>query len=145
MDQYPFLAYFRVSCPCGENEVFVLGYPVKDEGPRAQTVLLGPLAIECPKCNKISELMDPRKDGYDGEIGCNCNMTGEGARSRFPCPKCGVSPMLVMPGFSYQHDDMEEWSEEIGQRPQDFFGAFWLYGGCMRCRGVVSITGFECA
>jgi hypothetical protein len=145
MDAFPFIAYFRVGCPCGEKGVFVLGYPAVDEGPRAEEIFLGPLAIECPKCGSISELMDPRRDGYDGEIGVNCNRTGEGKRSRFPCPKCGASSMLVMPGFSYPNDDMESWSEDIRQRPQDFFGSFWLYGGCAKCKGLVSITALECA
>jgi hypothetical protein len=53
--------------------------------------------------------------------------------------------MLVIPGFSYQVPDMQSESGAIRERLQDFFDGFSLYGGCARCKGVVSITGFECA
>jgi hypothetical protein len=145
MERDQCLAYFRVGCPCGENPIFVLGYHAVDEGQSAEDIFIGPLGIECPRCGRTSELMDPRTDGYDREIGANCNMSGEGERSRFPCPTCKASPMLVMPGFSYQFSNIERWSEDIRQRPQDFFDGFLLYGGCIRCKAIVLITEFECA
>jgi hypothetical protein len=145
MTTYPFMAYFRVGCPCGENATYVLGYHAKDEGDSSTDIFISPLAVECPACGTVTELIDTRTHGYEGEQGCDCNMTGTGPRSRFPCPTCGIVPLIAMPGFSYQNDDVESWSGEQGQRPQDFFGDFSLYGGCVRCRNVIDITGFECA
>jgi hypothetical protein len=146
MDQYPSLAYFRIGCPCGEGAAFVLGHWLRGGEHPGEKFFTGPLAVECPRCGRVTQFMDPERDGYDGELGANTNAVGAGEPSRFPCPHCRVAtPMLVLPGFSYK--DVDEWHapEEQLQRPQDFFGAFWLYGACTRCQNVVSILGFECA
>src|SRR5712692_11123515 len=68
MDEYPALAYFRIGCPCGEDAAFVLGYPVRSDDDAGEEFFTGPLAIECPRCGRVSELMNPERDGYDGEI-----------------------------------------------------------------------------
>jgi hypothetical protein len=146
MDRSPSLAYFQVGCPCGERATFVLGHWLRGEESPCEEYFTGPLAVECPKCARISELMDPQRDGYDGEIGANTNAVGRGPRSQFPCPRCaGVTPMLTMAGFSYTA--LDEWSasDEELERPQDFFHGFWLYGGCTQCREVSRILGFECS
>jgi hypothetical protein len=146
MDQSPCLAYFRIGCSCGEGAAFVLGHWLRSEDTPGEEFFTGPLAIECPGCGRSSELMNPERDGYDGEIAANTNAVGTGKRSRFPCTRCGVAtPMLVMPGFSYKDVDELHALEEELKRPQDFFRAFWLYGACTRCRHVASILGFECA
>jgi hypothetical protein len=146
MDEYPSLIYFRIGCPCGEGATIVLGHFVRSEDIPGDQLFTGPLAIECPRCGRTSEFMNPERDGYDGEIGANTTAVGTGERSRFSCPHCGAaSPMLVMPGFSYKAVDEWAASEDELRRPQDFFNAFWLYGACTRCRNVVSILGFECA
>jgi hypothetical protein len=145
MEQYPSLIYFRVGCPCGERAVFVVGHWIHSEDRSGEDFFTGPLAIECPRCARVSELMNPERDGYDGEIGANTNSIGTGERSRFPCSRCdSATPLLVLPGFSYT--DVNEWSasEDQLERPQDFFEAFWLYGACTRCRSVVDVLGFEC-
>src|SRR5262249_50056313 len=122
-----------------------LGHQIRSEVNPGEDFFTGPLAIECPACARISEIMDPERDGHDGEIGSNTNLVGTGTRSRFPCPHCDMATeMLVLPGFSYPHEDPDGSAAEV-QRPQDFFSAFWLYGACTRCRNVNSITGFECA
>jgi hypothetical protein len=143
VDAYPFMAYFTVGCLCGERATYPLGYHAKSEGSRLTAIFISPLAIECPVCERVSEILDTREHGFEGEQGCDCNMLGEGPRSRFPCPTCGVVPMVVIPGFSYQGDDFDP--EAWGGRPQDYFGAYWLYGQCSQCGGVVEIAGFECA
>ena len=146
MDHYPSLVYFRIGCPCGEEAAFILGHLVCSEDSPGEEFFTGPLALECPRCGRISEFMNPERDGFDGEIGANTNAVGTGEQARFSCPQCGAAtPMLVMPGFSYK--DLDDWyaSEDQLQRPQDFFEAFWLYGACIRCRNVVAVLGFECA
>jgi hypothetical protein len=141
MDADPFVAYFTVGCPCGERVIYPLGHVARSEAPETVDLFLSPLAIECPACGLVIEILHTKQHGWDGEQGCDCNMVGKGARSRFPCPNCGEAPMAVMPGFSYQGDDPRTW----GGRPQDYFGAYSLYGQCGKCGLVVCITGFECA
>jgi hypothetical protein len=143
MDDYPFLAYFTVGCPCGERTTYPLGYHAKSEGDSPVDIFISPLAIECPACGRVSEILDTKQHGWDGEQGCDCNMTGKGPRMRFPCPRCGEVPMAVAPGFSYQGDDFDP--KAWDGRPQDYFGAYWLYGKCSKCGKIVDITGFECA
>jgi hypothetical protein len=146
MDRYPGLAYFRIGCPCREGAAFILGHWLHNEDAPGEDFFTGPLAIECPKCGRVSEFMDPEQHGYDGEIGANTTTVGHGQRSRFSCSNCAIAtPMLAMPGFSYKKiDDWHASADEL-RRPQDFFGAFWLYGACTQCRELSNVVGFECA
>jgi hypothetical protein len=142
MATYNFVAYFRVGCPCGERATYLLGYFMEDKGPGRVRVFVSPLALECPACGRVSELIDTQQHGFGGENDCDCNMTGEGPRTWFPCPQCGEVPLAVIPGFSYQGDDDPF---DIRERPQDFFGAFWVCGECSQCGQLLTITGFESA
>jgi hypothetical protein len=144
----PYAAYFAVGCPCGKREVYAVGYHTKTM--YGQAIFVSPLSLECLACGRLSELIDTRKHGYNGEQGGDCNIAGEGCRGRFPCPRCGEVPMVLMPGFSFQGDYFEPNNrgpkDFFGRRPQDFFGVFWLYGQCCRCGSVLLLVdGFECA
>jgi hypothetical protein len=136
----PYAAYFAVGCPCAQREVYAVGYHTKTR--YGEDIFVSPLALECPACGRVSELIDTRKHGYAGEQGGDCNMAEEGRWGRFPCPRCGEVPMALMPGFSFQNRDFDP----ANRRPQDFFGAFWLEGQCGQCGSMVGIVdGFECA
>jgi hypothetical protein len=113
------------------------------EGPTPQNIFVSPLALECSRCGRVSELIDTRRHGYDGEQGGDCNMTAEGPRARFPCPQCGEAPFAVIRGFSYGGHDYDPLDPDA--RPQDFFGGFSLSGECSLCGRLVHVTGFECA
>jgi hypothetical protein len=143
VDAHGSTALFRVRCPCGERSCYLLGYFWEGEGPTPANIFVSPLALECPACGRVSELIDTRRHGFEGEQGCDCNMTGEGPRARFPCPRCGEAPFAVVPGFDYDGHDYDPLDPDA--RPEDFFGCFLLYGECGRCGQVVSVTGFECA
>jgi hypothetical protein len=136
-------AAFRMRCPCGERACYVLGYFREDEGPRREMGFVSPLALECPRCGRVSELIDTRRHGHDGEQGCDCNMTGEGPRVRFPCPECGAAPLRVIACFNYGGHEYDPFDPEA--RPQDFFGWFTLRGECGRCGKLRLVTGFETA
>ena len=141
------MLYFRVSCPCGEKVVHLLGYNYHDAAYPKDDVFLGPLAIECPKCSRISELMNPEIHGYDGEQDGSCTRTGEGERIRYETPCCGQTKLELLPGFSYNMEDFDEdfAGREEAQRPQDFFDWFQLCGRCSSCGAWHAITDFECA
>jgi hypothetical protein len=132
---------FAIGCPCGHPAVFLLGYFVTDGG--GAKGFVGPLGLECAKCEAISEFFDTRSHGYDGEQGCNTYVIGEGKPDRFICPRCGVMPFIIRADFSYPEDDC--FAAFMKERPQDFFASLSIAGQCMNCNSLIEITSFECA
>jgi hypothetical protein len=143
LKRYDYVAYFRVRCPCAEPNAYLLGHFWEGEGRTPAKIFVSPLAVECPSCGRVSELIDTRQHGWDGEQGCDCNKTGEGPRVRFPCPQCGDAPLAVIPGFSYQGHEYDPLN--LRTRQQDMFGWFLLYARCSRCGNLWSVTDFETA
>ncbi len=141
-DDCAFIAYFSISCPCGEKFVQLLGYNTKSESDLAEDIFVSPLATQCPSCHQISELLDTQKHGFDGEQGDSCTITGEGQREKYATSCCGQTTLELMPAFYYQNDERAETGE---QRPQDFFDCFALYGRCCSCGSWQNITDYECA
>jgi hypothetical protein len=133
---------FVIGCPCGHRSVYILGYDVPiDE--TDTVVFVGPLRLECTQCGAVSELFDTRVHGFDGEHGINTHYIGEGAPTRFKCPRCGEVPFIVCAIFSYSGFD--ELYGKAREKPEDFFDDFTLTGQCGRCNSVVEVTSFECA
>lgn len=127
-------ASFVIGCPCGNHAVYLLGYYHTTEGRLPDTIFVGPLSLECPKCGVVSEFFDTRKHGYDGEQGVNTHITGEGKPNKFACPHCGVVPMILNPNFTYGWD--VRLPGEM-QPVQDFFGSFDIVGQCTRCSSLL--------
>jgi hypothetical protein len=139
----PEWTWFSLACPCGCKGVFILGYHAMSQVSAGTPIFVAPLAIECPECHLVSEVMDPRKDGYGGEISSSAGMTGTGPRSRFSCWKCGrPTRMVPLVGFSYQLDDLDG---DMLARRQDYFDVFDLFARCAECGQLSEITEYECA
>ena len=134
---------FVIGCPCGNRAVYLLGYFIETGGRHNDSIFVGPLSLECPKCGLISEFFDTRQHGYDGEQGINTHTIGEGKPDKFACPHCGEAQMIVSPNFCYQ--GAEDFQGEMQERLQEFFGGFDVVGQCTRCNALVEITSFECA
>jgi hypothetical protein len=134
-------AYFRVNCPCGERSCCLLGYFHDGEGPNPANSFVGPLALKCSDCGRISELFDARLHGHDGEKGCDGNLVGAGQRVHFLCPHCGAAPMALFAGFSY--DRLSYDPLDIDSRPQDIFAWFSLCGDCSRCGKRVKVIDLQ--
>ena len=140
------IAYFALRCSCGSTAVSILGYYATNESRPDEQVFIAPFALRCSHCGAVIELMDPRRDGYDAQIGECWSMTGEGERSEFNCAKCGAQLMEVVVGFNYPTDDDDFLSdEETAKRPQDFFIWFVLYGRCAACGAFQDVSDYECA
>jgi hypothetical protein len=140
------VARFALRCSCGSAAVRVLGCSAADETDNNEHVFLAPLALACSACGAITELFDPRRDGYDAEIGECWSMTGEGPRSEFRCSGCGAGQMEVAVGFQYPIDDDDfESDEEVAKHPQDFFTWFALCGRCTGCGALQEVANYECA
>jgi hypothetical protein len=135
--------FFMVGCPCGHRAVSLLRYYLPAETRDRDQLLVGPLAIGCARCGDISDLLDTRKHGYDGEQGVNTYPVGEGKPERFVCPRCTFQCLFLCVGFSYSSPEglEEAWSE----RAQDFFGSFHIVGQCLHCGSIIEIFSFECA
>jgi len=138
--------YFGLRCGCGEAKLNVMGYEAESQSYPGTRVFIGPLALDCLKCGKTTELMDPRKDGYNGEINSNCTMTGDGPRDRYRCPDCAGDVFHVAVSFEYtvEEDELDD-EPEMAQRIQDYFTWFCVYGKCDACEKFLDITDFECA
>jgi hypothetical protein len=136
---------FAIGCPCGERSSHPLGYEIWSNDVE---LFAGPLAIECAACGRVAELFDTRQHGFQGEHGVNSHYTGEGERSRFSCPHCGVVPLFLHAAFSFG-DDWALYENKGGpqenERPQDFFDGFTLTGKCRQCGQELIVAGFECA
>jgi hypothetical protein len=140
------VARFALRCPCGSTAVRILGYTTPSKTSPEGPVFLAPYALGCSDCGAVTELFDPRRDGYDVEIGDCWSLVGEGDRSEFKCSKCGADQMEVVAGFEYSIDDEDlESDEEMGRHPQDFFTWFMLYGRCIACGAVQDVADYECA
>jgi hypothetical protein len=105
------VAYFALRCSCGSSAVGVLGHYVANESCPDEQVFVAPFALRCSRCGAVTELMDPRRDGYDAEIGECWSITGEGERSESKCSECGAQLMEVVVGFNYPVDDDDFLSE----------------------------------
>jgi hypothetical protein len=128
---------FAVRCPCGHKRVRLLGYRLAEKN---KSDFIGPLAILCPSCAMTHELMDPDKDGHDGEIGDNCVSRGTGPRIEWRCSRCRLTEGKIFASFGYQFEP-----GNLAARFQDFFDAFILTHHCPKRKRPVRITVFECA
>ena len=137
-------ACFSLACPCGSSYLALLGYSV--DHPKSGVIFTGPHAVRCSACRAITELMDPRQHGYLGEQHSDCNMTGQGEATPFACPGCAGQVFHLTVAFGYHTDDQFDYlCREFGERVQDFFGAFAVYGTCRACGRHAGATGFECS
>jgi len=135
-------ASFTIACPCGNRSVHLLGYyALAANGDRVFTC---PFGLQCPECRSVTyPFFDATTDGFDGEQGVNTNITDEGRPKEYPCPRCGVMPMMVQPNFSYQ--GFEQAKGEERNRFQDFFTSFDVIGTCTRCKEIIEIAWFKCS
>jgi hypothetical protein len=150
---HPAFASFSVlaGCDCEQSGVFLLGHPsaLGDNNARGcaigHALLLAPYAIGCPDCGETWELMDPRRDGYDGERGDNSNPVGQGERTRYRCLWCEGEAFEVIVGFRYhEHDSYLAQIPRACRRPQDDFEEVLLLARCRGCGAGSSVAWLEC-
>jgi len=82
---------FGLSCECQSAAFKVLGY-LWENPDSGETIFVGPLALSCEGCCKVTELFDIKMHGYDAELGHGCySVRGGGEPLNFNCPNCGLS------------------------------------------------------
>ena len=136
---------FRLNCRCGCGEFYFLGYYWRNPHYNV-VVFVGPLALRCKSCGKVTELIDTAIHGYDGEWGYKTsNVRREGERAEYRCDKCGSSSMEVFVRFEYPDDLFDDDFEGFRGREQDLFTWFSALGKCASCTRILAVTEFECA
>jgi len=136
----------QLACSCGSGEFEILGHPMASLTYPDQNIFAAVISLICQSCGKLEQLFDPDHDGYNGEIDSSAGVIGTGELKPFICPECGMTTFHPGVSLEYSIDDeeMEDW-EELGERPQDFFTWFSLYGKCAKCGHVTEVTDYECA
>ena len=141
------IAVWRIACPCGSEHVSFLGYPLSKYNKKySGSAFVGPLAVECAKCGRTSELFDTNQHGYHAEAsGSPTHICGKGKRKAFICPHCGSSQFEILTSFFFwpaSMDLVEDEPETFESRAQDMFCEFAAHGRCQKCREVVRFTDF---
>jgi hypothetical protein len=137
---------FRLSCRCGDDRHYVLGHYWRNPDYGNQLVFLSPIALRCEACERVTELIDTDRHGYDGELGgIVATKRGEGDRVEFACEECGPKPFRIWVRFEYPDDLFDRSLREFRGRQQDLFNWFSLIGQCSGCSRLRPVTDFECA
>ena len=136
--------FFEIRCACGSSDHLVLGYYVINW--RNKEVFVGPLALECGSCNKVTELLDTAINGYNGKLcGGGTTLRGSGPRAKFKCGTCGVQPFATIVRFEYGAEGVYDDDDFFRRDAQDVFDWFTLLGRCENCQRKLRVTDFECA
>jgi hypothetical protein len=137
---------FELSCRCGARAFEILGFYVPATDGASESMFVGPLALRCSVCGAKNHLMDPRHDGYDGELGDSAGITGEGERCPYSCVACQsrLFQVSVVLEYSVEDEEMQDWPD-LAARPQDFFTGFSLLGRCDPGEHSHDIVSYECA
>ena len=139
----PLNKVYRLRCACGHDRFLTLGHHLINEG---QPIFVSPLALECAKCRKVTELIDTDQHGYDAEIGSmTTTIRGTGARAPFACGRCGVRPTTAHARFEHSGETLEDSTGEWTGNEHNLFTWFSLVGECDGCNRVIAIADFECA
>ena len=130
---------FGLLCPSGSSRLMLLG---KRDGHAPD--LCGPLAVRCDDCGKENPLLDPRKDGYDGELGQFSAEYDTLPATEYECPDCGgkTHELGILLEVQGEPGDLPE---EHRSRPEDFFNSASVYGICAHCDARGWLFSQECA
>ena len=120
--------------------------PSRLQRQRQDLVFLSPLATRCEACEKVTELIDTDRHGYDPEIGAIvATQRREGERVEHKCEECGPKPLRLWARFEYTDDLFDRELSEFRGREQELFSWFSLVGQCSGCSRLLSVADFECA
>ena len=133
---------FWLGCACGCRETAVLCFATNVRG---EMLNLGPLAIECSACNRVTEIFDPDRDGYDPEVcGEPRGIRGSGERQRYRCAACGHGVGEAVASFSFNDPaGFLTLPEGLAGREQDTFDWFTLEWRCAGCGEICYVIDYE--
>lgn len=136
---------FNIACKCGSEEYIVHGYNWINPDTK-KTYFIGPLELECTKCNSIKEFFDIEKHGYDSQFGHGCySASGEGKESSYQCNNCNGTIFKLIARFEYTSDLFDDDFPEARGREKELFTWFSLHGRCSACSSLIEICDYECS
>jgi hypothetical protein len=141
-DTEQFGTTFRLGCPCGSRHTTVLGHPTKVG---TKVLVLSPLALQCPECDRVTEILDTDLHGYDPEVsGDSATMRGSGERQPYRCSACGEGAGEAVATFSFNDPEgLHTLPEQLAGREQDAFDWFALDWQCSACGELNSVADYE--
>ncbi|MFD2095003.1 hypothetical protein ACFSJ3_03340 [Corallincola platygyrae] len=96
-----------------------------------------PAYLKCPECGAEKLIFDPRKHGWDGEMGEDCSITEQGQLTSFSDTPGKVYVCCTFQGA----ENYEELVSEGVKNPQDYFDTFSLWFG----QSPECVFEYECA
>ena len=102
------------------------------------------LSLRCVACKNTEQIFNGSRDGYDGQLGHNDDLSGE-VSSRAILDEQGepYPHGLVRVAFTYNGSEYINTALEEGQRPVDFFD--WFDGLLLVNDEWVNVVTYECA
>ena len=131
----------KITCGCGNSDLLLQAYKTSETKgffkKTKEDSFWAPGFIVCPKCEKRTLVFDPRKHGWDGEMGENCLIVEEG---ELVTVKQDADNIYVY--FSYQNPENYEDFEPDGiKNSEDYFDMF----GIVFAANEELIFEYECA
>jgi len=141
-DTEQFGTTFRLGCPCGSRQTSVLCHPTKV---RSEDLILSPLALLCADCDRVTEIFDSARHGYDAEVsGGGATMRGSGEREPYRCSACGERAGEAVATFSFNDPEgLQTLPQEMTGREQDAFDWFALDWQCAACGELNNVADYE--
>ena len=139
---------WKIACPCGGESGKILGYPLRDLKPSydGPEFFVSPLAFQCSNCERVIEIIDTDKHGYDGECGHGAaTLRGEGDQVAFACLSCSEGRFRVVTCFQHSHFDIIDDDPVLEPVAQNYFDWFDCVGVCTSCGEKQSFGDYELA
>lgn len=143
---------WAIACACGGATGAVLGYPLDELSGNASLKgqFVGPLALRCAACDKVTEMFDSRAHGFNAMISppgksYDASYRGEGPRAAARCPKCAGSESAVVGEFTHSHFDHIDDDPSLLKVAQDYFDWFACKATCGACGHEWRVADFELA
>jgi hypothetical protein len=141
------IAVWQLACTCGWQHGKFLGYPLSRYNTKyAGSAFVGPIAFECARCGRVTEMFDTNQHGYHADACASpSHICGEGPREAFGCPDCAGKYFAITTSFFYwpaSVDLVEDEPEGFESRAQDLFCEFVAHGVCETCRKATRFTDF---
>ena len=125
---------FSPVCGCGDRKFFII-----------RPIDFAATTVICRGCGKERTIFDPRRHGYDGELG-HYEGIEFGDTEQFKCSKCRGDKFEVAMAFQYAGEtDILEDDDAPSIHPEDLFGWMAIAAKCKECSQIQEVTEAECA
>jgi len=141
-----FNTIFQISCTCGSDRYYIIGFEWLNPDFNNTKLLLSPLSLRCVACDKVTDLFDSQIHGYDAELGNGSSTErGKGIKTEYGCPQCDRQALQIYVRYEHSDELLKYNDPKSGEQPQNLYSWFSLVGKCNSCSQYYPVTDFECA